>query len=66
VVVGPAFPLDNRPSIAAELARNGEVVASATGAAASGHLADGVVWLAAEPGLIGEARSPVTLSSLAG
>ena len=55
VVVGPRLPLDDLPSIAVDLARNGEVVASATGAAASGHPAEGVVWLAAQLALDGRA-----------
>jgi 2-keto-4-pentenoate hydratase len=55
VVVGPVLPLADLPSIGVDLARNGEVVASATGAAASGHPAEGVVWLAAQLGLDGRA-----------
>src|SRR5690606_35738079 len=47
VVLGPAIPLGDLSATAVELFRNDEPVASATGAAASGHPLAGVAWLAA-------------------
>lgn len=46
VVLGPAIAGDDLAATTVELARNGDTVASATGAAASGHPLAGVVWLA--------------------
>jgi 2-keto-4-pentenoate hydratase len=49
VVVGPALPrLDRLESVAVVLRHNGHDVGSATGSAASGHPAAGVVWLVAQ------------------
>jgi len=46
VVIGPALArIDRLDEVTVELQRNGEVSASATGRAASGHPAAGVVWL---------------------
>jgi 2-keto-4-pentenoate hydratase len=48
-VIGPELSRDWwLPDVSVELVKNGHPVASATGAAASGHPADGVVWLAAQ------------------
>jgi len=47
VVLGPPIPRGDLSSTAVELFRNDEPVASATGAAASGHPLAGVAWLAA-------------------
>jgi 2-keto-4-pentenoate hydratase len=49
VVVGPTLArLDALDAVSVELFRNDELVASATGAAASGHPAIGVVWLVSQ------------------
>lgn len=49
VAVGPALPsLDRLESVAVVLLHNGENAGSATGSAASGHPAAGVVWLVAQ------------------
>ncbi len=50
VVLGPALPLDDLPAIAVRLLVDGEEVATSTGAAASGHPAAGVGWLAGQVG----------------
>lgn len=46
VVLGPSVAAANLDSVRVVLRRNGTVVAKGTGAAASGHPAEGVVWLA--------------------
>ena len=46
VVVGPSLPLDDLASLPVALAVDGEVVERGAGAAASGHPALGVAWLA--------------------
>jgi 2-keto-4-pentenoate hydratase len=50
VVTGPELPLDDLPGIAVELAMEGERVAASVGAAAGGHPAAGVAWLAEQLG----------------
>ena len=46
VVVGPAMPVSDLASLPVALSVDGEVVERGTGAAASGHPAAGVAWLA--------------------
>lgn len=46
VVVGPALPVSDLASLPVVLSVDGEVVERGTGAAASGHPAAGVAWLA--------------------
>jgi len=46
VVTGPPLPLEDLASLPVALSVDGEVVEHGTGAAASGHPAAGVVWLA--------------------
>ena len=46
VVVGPAMPVSDLASLPVVLSVDGEVVERGTGAAASGHPAAGVAWLA--------------------
>jgi 2-keto-4-pentenoate hydratase len=59
VVVGPALPrVDGLESVAVVLRHNGEEAGSATGAAASGHPAAGVVWLIAQLARRGHQISP--------
>ena len=54
VVVGPALPrLDRLADVSVTLCHNGDDVGSATGAAASGHPALGVVWLVSQLALQG-------------
>ncbi len=48
VVLGPAIPMDDLAALAVVLMVDGTEVASATGAAASGHPAAGLAWLADE------------------
>lgn len=48
VAVGPSLPMEDLPSLAVELSVDGVVVERATGAAAGGHPAAGVAWLAGE------------------
>ena len=50
VVLGPELPLDDLAAIAVRLLVDGTEVAAATGAAASGHPAAGVGWLAEQVG----------------
>lgn len=47
VVLGEELPLDDLPAVEVDLAVDGKLVESGTGAAASGHPAAGVAWLAA-------------------
>src|SRR6201985_3103030 len=46
VAMGPSLPLSGLESLRVTLSVDGEAVESGTGAAASGHPAAGVVWLA--------------------
>jgi 2-keto-4-pentenoate hydratase len=46
VVVGPAMPVSDLAALPVALSVDGEVVERGTGAAASGHPAAGVAWLA--------------------
>jgi 2-keto-4-pentenoate hydratase len=46
VAVGPSLPLDDLAALPVTLSVDGEAVESGTGAAASGHPAAGVAWLA--------------------
>lgn len=48
VVVGPALSMDDLPAVAVELSVGGTVAAAATGAAAGGHPAAGLAWLAGQ------------------
>jgi 2-keto-4-pentenoate hydratase len=48
VVVGAEMPLDDLAELAVSLSVDGAVVAQATGAAASGHPAAGLAWLAGQ------------------
>jgi 2-keto-4-pentenoate hydratase len=48
VALGRPLPLDDLPGVAVQLFAAGEQVAEATGAAAGGHPASGVAWLAGE------------------
>ncbi len=50
VVLGGRLPLDDLPDVVVRLLVDGEPIAEATGAAAGGHPAVGVAWLAAEVG----------------
>jgi 2-keto-4-pentenoate hydratase len=54
VVLGPALPMDDLAGLGVVLVVDGAEVASATGAAAGGHPAAGLAWLADE--LSGSAR----------
>ena len=58
VVLGEALPLDDLPAIGVRLELDGEPVASSTGAAAGGHPAAGVGWLAGQLGSRGLALEP--------
>jgi 2-keto-4-pentenoate hydratase len=58
VVVGSEVPIDDLPGLRVELSVDGSVVASSTGAAASGHPAAGVAWLAEQLGARGLALEP--------
>lgn len=54
VVLGDVLANQDLPAIEVVLERNGEATARATGAAASGHPAEGVVWLVGELAARGE------------
>jgi 2-keto-4-pentenoate hydratase len=58
VVVGPLLPLDDLASLPVALSADGSVVERGTGAAASGHPAAGVVWLAEQLAARGHALEP--------
>jgi 2-keto-4-pentenoate hydratase len=58
VAVGAALPLDDLPSLPVELSVDGEVVERATGAAADGHPAAGLAWLAGQLAARGRALEP--------
>ncbi|MQA13326.1 MAG: hydratase [Pseudonocardiaceae bacterium] len=58
VVVGDELPLDGLDALAVRLERNGEPGGEATGAAAGGHPAAGVGWLAARLAQRGHALEP--------
>ncbi len=58
VVVGPTLPLEDLASLPVALSVDGEVVERGTGAAASGHPAAGVVWLADQLAGHGRALEP--------
>jgi 2-keto-4-pentenoate hydratase len=58
VVVGAAVPTDDLPGLGVELMVDGVCVATSTGAAASGHPAAGVAWLAEQLGRRGAALEP--------
>jgi len=53
VVVGDPLPMDDLAALQVELAVDGEAVATATGAAAGGHPAVGLAWLAGQLALRG-------------
>jgi 2-keto-4-pentenoate hydratase len=53
VVVGDRLPMDDLPALQVELAVDGSAVAAATGAAAGGHPAVGLAWLAGQLALRG-------------
>lgn len=53
VVVGDALPMDDLAALQVELAVDGSAVATATGAAAGGHPAAGLAWLAGQLALRG-------------
>jgi 2-keto-4-pentenoate hydratase len=55
VAVGPSLPLEDLASLPVELSVDGEVVERGTGAAAGGHPAAGLVWLAEQ--LAGSGRT---------
>ena len=61
VVVGPALPLDDLASLPVVLSVDGEVVERGVGAAASGHPAAGVGWLAEQLAARGRALEPADL-----
>jgi 2-keto-4-pentenoate hydratase len=58
VVVGPPLPLDDLASLPVALSVDGDVVERGVGAAASGHPAAGVVWLAEQLAVRGRALEP--------
>ncbi len=58
VAVGAPLPLEDLASLPVELSVDGEVVERGTGAAASGHPAAGVVWLAEQLAESGGALEP--------
>ena len=58
VVVGPPLPLDGLASLPVALAVDGQVVERGAGAAASGHPAAGVAWLAEQLAARGQALEP--------
>ncbi len=58
VAVGAPMPLADLAALPVELSVDGEVVEHGTGAAASGHPAAGVAWLAAELAARGRALEP--------
>jgi 2-keto-4-pentenoate hydratase len=55
VAVGPPLPMDDLAALDVALAVDGEVVERGTGAAASGHPAAGVAWLAEQLAARGQA-----------
>ena len=58
VVVGDPLPLDRLDQLTVTLTVDGVRVADATGAAASGHPAAGVVWLVEQLAAVGRALEP--------
>jgi 2-keto-4-pentenoate hydratase len=58
VAVGPPLPVSDLAALPVELSVDGEVVERGTGAAASGHPALGVVWLAEQLAGRGQALEP--------
>jgi 2-keto-4-pentenoate hydratase len=58
VAVGPSLPMEDLPSLAVALSVDGDVVERATGAAAGGHPAAGLAWLAGELAARGRALEP--------
>ena len=58
VAVGPSLALDDLPSLPVALSVDGEVVERATGAAADGDPAAGLVWLAGQLAARGQALEP--------
>ena len=58
VVVGPVMPVSDLAALPVALSVDGQVVESGTGAAASGHPALGVVWLAEQLAERGQALEP--------
>ena len=58
VAVGPSLRLDDLPSLPVALSGDGEVVERATGAAAGGHPAAGLAWLAGQLAARGLALEP--------
>jgi 2-keto-4-pentenoate hydratase len=58
VAVGPSLPVSELAALPVELSVDGEVVERGTGAAASGHPALGVVWLAEQLAGRGQALEP--------
>jgi 2-keto-4-pentenoate hydratase len=58
VVVGPVMPVSDLAALPVTLSVDGEVVESGTGAAASGHPASGVAWLAEQLAERGRALEP--------
>ena len=58
VVLGPLLPLDDLASLPVALSADGSVVERGTSAAASGHPAAGVVWLAEQLAVRGQALEP--------
>jgi 2-keto-4-pentenoate hydratase len=58
VVVGDPLPMDDLAALPVSLHRNGQAAGEATGAAAGGHPAAGVGWLAEQLGRRGRALEP--------
>ncbi len=58
VAVGPSLPMDDLASLPVALSVDGEAVERATGAAASGHPAAGLAWLAGQLTARGQALEP--------
>jgi 2-keto-4-pentenoate hydratase len=58
VAVGPPLPLEDLPSLPVALSVDGEVSERATGAAAGGHPAAGLAWLAGQLAVRGLALEP--------
>lgn len=58
VVVGPPLPVSDLAALSVELSVDGVVVEHGTGAAASGHPAAGVAWLAEQLALRGQVLEP--------
>ena len=61
VAVGPSLPLEDLVSLPVELSVDGEAVERGTGAAAGGHPAAGLVWLAEQLAESGLALEPGAL-----